>query len=88
MEPREVGGNVFFKLFFTVFLLHTSFRPCKSRSRIAFFLLRKHKFQVDLVVGIVVNQYSELSTFRKEIIEVLADLDNLVYGFPSGEKVV
>ena len=56
------------------------FRPCKSRSRIVFFLRRQHKFQVDLVVGIVVNQYSELSTFRKEIIEVLADLDNLVYG--------
>ena len=54
------------------------FRPCKLRPRIALFLLRKHKFQVYLVVGIVVNQNPEISTFCKEILKVLADLDNLV----------
>ena len=30
------------------------------------------------MVGIVVNQYAEIGTLRKEILEVLADLDNLV----------
>jgi len=32
------------------------------------------------VVGIVVNQYPEISTLRKEILKVLTDLDNLVNG--------
>ena len=56
------------------------FRSCKLRPRIAFFLLRKHKFQVYFVVGIVVNQYAEISTLCKEILKILADLDNLVNG--------
>ena len=54
------------------------FRTGKLRSRIAFFLLRKHIFQVNFMVGIVVNQYAEIGALRKEILKVLADLDNLV----------
>ena len=49
-------------------------------SRIAFFLLRKHKFKVDLVVGIVLNKHSEISTFCKEVLKVFADLNYLVDG--------
>ena len=30
------------------------------------------------MVGIVVNQYAEIGALRKEILKVLADLDNLV----------
>ena len=56
------------------------FRSCKFRPRIAFLLLRKHKFQVYLVVGIVVHQYPEIGALRKEILKVLTDLDNLVNG--------
>ena len=56
------------------------FRSCKFRSRIAFLLLGKHKFQVYLVVGIVVRQYPEIGALRMEILEVLADLYNLVNG--------
>ena len=56
------------------------FRSCKFRPRIALLLLGKHKFQVDLVVGIVVNQNPEISALCKEILKVLADLDNLVNG--------
>ena len=56
------------------------FGSCKLRPRIAFFLLGKHKFQVYLVVGIVVNQYAEIGALRKEILKVLTDLDNLVNG--------
>ena len=48
------------------------------RPRIALLLLGKHKFQVDLVVGIVINKYAEISALRKEILKVLTDLDNLV----------
>ena len=50
------------------------------RPRIALLLLRKHKFQVYFVVGIVVHQYPEISALCKEILKVLADLDNLVNG--------
>lgn len=32
------------------------------------------------MVGIVVHKYSEIGTFRKEILKVLTDLDNLVNG--------
>ena len=56
------------------------FGSCKLRPRITLFLLGKHKFQVYLMIGIVVRQYPEISALRKEIIKVLADLDNLVNG--------
>ena len=56
------------------------FRSCKLRPRIAFFLLRKHKFQVYFVVGIVVYKYAEIRTLLQEILKVLTDLDNLVNG--------
>ena len=55
------------------------FRSCKFRPRIAFFLLGKHKFQVDLVFGIVLNKHSEICTFCKEVLKVFADLDYLIY---------
>ena len=56
-------------------------------SRIAFFLLRKHKFQVDLVVWIVLNKHTILGALPDKIIEVLACFHNLIYrvfqlGFP------
>ena len=56
-------------------------------SRIAFFLLRKHKFQVDLVIGIVLDNHTILGAFPEKIIEVLACFHNLIYrvfqlGFP------
>ena len=49
------------------------------RSRIVLFLLRKHKFQVDLMVGIVLVEYAEICTPGKEILKVFALLDNLIY---------
>ena len=48
------------------------------RSRIAFFLLGKHKFQVDLMVGIVLDKHSEIGALPQEIIEVLALLYDLM----------
>ena len=51
----------------------------KLRSRIIFALFRKHKFQVDLMVRIVLYKYSVFGTFRKKVIEVLTDLYDLIY---------
>ena len=60
---------------------------CHLSSRIAFFLLCKHKFQVDLVVGIVLNKHTILGTLPEKIVKVLACFYNLIYrvfqlGFP------
>ena len=55
------------------------FRSCKFRPRIAFFLLRKHKFQVYLVVGVILDKHSEICAFCKEVLKVFADLDYLIY---------
>ena len=48
-------------------------------SRIALLLLRKHKFQVNLVVGIVLNKHTEISTLPQEVLKVFTLLDNLIY---------
>ena len=48
-------------------------------SRIAFFLLRKHKFQVDLVVGIVLDKHTVLGTLSEKIVKVLTCFHNLIY---------
>ena len=55
------------------------FRSGHLRSRIAFFLLRKHKFQVDLVGWVVLDKHSEIGALPKEIIEVLALFYDLIY---------
>ena len=55
------------------------FRSGHLRSRIAFLLLRKHKFQVDLVVGIILNKHTEIGALPQKIIEVLALLYDLIY---------
>ena len=47
---------------------------------LAFFLLGKHKLQVYLVIGIVFYKNSVLGALGKEVIEVLALLDHLIYG--------
>lgn len=49
------------------------------RPRIVFTLFGKHKFQVYLVFGIVLNKDSEIGAFAKEVLEIIADLDNLIY---------
>ena len=52
----------------------------KLRSRIMFLLFGKHKFQVYLVVGMVLNKHSEICTLCKEVLKVFALLDYLIYG--------
>ena len=56
-----------------------SFASSKLGSRIALFLLRKHKFQVDLMLRIVFNKHAEIGTLGKEVLKIFADFDYLIY---------
>lgn len=48
-------------------------------SRIAFFLLCKHKFQVDFVIGIILDNHTILGTLPEKIVKVFACFHNLIY---------
>ena len=78
-QEKSCGGLLFVyvdkaTLEYVSILAAERFCPCKFCSQITFFLLRKHKFQVNFVVEIVLNKYTKISTPFQKIFKIFAHI--------------